>query len=133
MWKEIIAQVTPMLVTVISTIISAFIIIGMKRINEYIKERVKSERLESALIQVNEAVATTVLDIEAEVRRFMSDGKLTKDEQRILKDMARIRIMNQAQQSLETLTKSGLQNLNDYINGKIEQAVADIPESDGKE
>lgn len=128
-WQGVMNQTVSMMAPVVGSIIVTLLGIGLKRANEWIKAKVESERMEAALIQVSESVVSTVLDIEAEVRRYMSDGRLSKAEGEQLKEAARNRVYTQVPKALEALTRAGIEDLDGYLNGKIEQAVNDARES----
>lgn len=129
----LISQVIPVLVTAAGSILTTLLMIGMKRANEWIRTKVESQRMETALIQLSEAVGGVVMDLEAEVRRFMTDGKLTQDEQRSLKALARGRIEAQAPAALSALALAGIRDMEGFINGKIEEAVSNLPRSNQPE
>jgi len=131
MTETLITQMMPILVTAAGTLLTALVALGLKQLNSWIKAKVQSEQTATALIQLSEAVGSVVMDLEVEVRRFMSDGQLTQAEQQQLKSMARSRIQKQAPKALDALVKAGMDDINFFLNGKIEAAVAGMPDKAG--
>lgn len=120
--SDLIAALAPLLIGILSALLG----IAVKRLNDWLRAKVQSEALQLAMIQVADAVTTTVADIEKEIRVYMTDGKLSKEEAQQLKDLAKNRIMAQAPQALGTLARAGVQNLEEYVGGKIEQYLMRI-------
>jgi hypothetical protein len=119
---ELIAALAPLLIGILSALLG----IAMKRLNDWLKAKVKSEILHNAMVQVADAVTTTVADIEKELRVYMGDGRLSREEALELKNLARKRIMAQAPAALGTLARAGVQNLEEYVGGKIEQYLINL-------
>jgi hypothetical protein len=127
MWQPVIDQTVAILAPCVGAIIVSLLGIGLKRANAWIKAKIESERMQAALIQVSESTVSAVMDLEATMRPMLSDGKLTLDEQRQIKEAALNRIKTHAPTALETLTAAGLKDLDQFIAGKIEKAVAEMP------
>lgn len=121
------SEIMPVMAAATGSILTTLLMIGMRNLNAWIRARVDSERMETALIQLSEAVTATVMDIEAEVRKFMSDGKLSRGEQIKLKTLARARVKKIAPGAINALARAGIEDIETYINGKIEDAVALMP------
>lgn len=134
-WKEILDQTVSQTVAYAAPIVGAIIVsmitIGIKRFNAWVQSRDLGERMKTAVLQVSEATVATVADLEATVRPYMSDGKLTLAEQMEIKDAAIARITKQVPNALQVLTTAGMKDLESYIGGKIEQEVMKLPESTG--
>ncbi len=125
-WQPIIDQIVAALVPIVVAGLSTLIALGLKQLNAWVAAKTKNEEMKIAMQQLQEAVNSTVHDLEASVRRYMSDGKLTDEEITSLRDQALSRVKAQAPEALRALTKAGLSEVNTFILGKIEQANAQI-------
>lgn len=126
-WQPIVDQSIAIAAPVVGSCLLGLLGIGLNRLNGYIKAKVQGEHLQTAILQVTEAAGSTVMDLEATVRKYMGDGKLTKAEQEQLRESAILRIRTLAPQAIEGLAKAGMKDLDAYLGGKIEQAVANMP------
>ena len=57
----------------------------------------------------------------------MSDGHLSVDEIATLKEMASKMVQNQVPKAVEVLVNAGMENVKQFVGGKVEQAVAAMP------
>lgn len=128
-WTPIIANAVAIVAPIAGTVIVTLIGIGIKRANAWLQSKVESERMRSALLQVSEATVAAVADLEKTVRPYMSDGKLTEDEQAQIKAAAMHRINTQVPYAVKALANAGMQDLEKFLNGRIELAVMTLPES----
>lgn len=126
-WQPIVNGVLMQAAPYVGAVLVSLIGIGLKRLNDWIRVKVESERLETALVQVTEAVGSTVMDLEVQVRRLMSDGDLSEEDRATLRGLAQARVRQQIPKALKMLATAGLGDLEAYINGKIEEAVATMP------
>jgi len=126
--NSIMSQIIAAILPAVIGILAALFGLAMKRLNDWIRVKIENETLETALLQVSEVTETTVREIEKEIRKYMTDGKLSQEEARELKSLAKTRIMSQIPQALGVMATAGIKNLEQYLGGKIEQAVSGIKE-----
>lgn len=132
-WTLIGNTAVTILLPIVITSLGTLATIGLKRFNSWLATREMGERMKTAVLQLSEATVAAVADLEVTMRPYMSDGKLTPNEQRQIKEAALNRIKLQAPGALQALTAAGMADLDNLINGKIETAVMALPESTKKE
>jgi hypothetical protein len=125
-WKVITSELLVAVAPALIGVLAALLGLAIKRLNDWLRTKVESQVLQTAMLQVADAVMTTVADIEKESRQYMGDGHLSKEEGQKLKALAKQRIMAQAPEALGTLAKAGITNLEQYVGGKIEQYLMNI-------
>ena len=126
-WKPLMDQITATLVPDMGVLIATVIAILFAKLNEWLKDKIKNEKVEAAVLQITASAESSVNEIEATTRRFMSDGHLSVDEIATLKEMASKMVQNQVPKAVEVLVNAGMENVKQFVGGKVEQAVAAMP------
>jgi len=125
-WTEIGNTAVSILLPIVLTGLGTLATIAFKRFSSWMATREMGEKTKTAILQISEAAAAAVADLEVTMRPYMSDG-LTKAEQEEIKAAALNRIKTQAPVALKSLTAAGMADLDVFVNGKIERAVAEMP------
>lgn len=113
------AQIVPAVAVVTATLISA----GVAYLIKWLKIKTGSD----ALVTAGEIVASTVNELAAStvkgLKASSSDGKLTLNEARAVKDTALSRVKQQMPDAIAKASVLAIGDLNAFIDGKIEQEV----------
>jgi len=117
--EQLMAVIVPALVSVIGLLMSW----GLAELTRFIRTKTKSQAVSSAMEQVGEITWNTVNEIEKSVRKSTEDGALTPAEARELKAIALARIKGQLPKTVQAAVKAGVNSLDDFLAGKVEEAV----------
>jgi len=124
MVETLAAILAPVIVTVVGGLVSWGIAEGTR----YLRAKTRNEVLGAALAQVGNITQSVVSDLEETMKKGMAartqDGKLTMAEAKALKEAALSRINNQLPAKLEKAARAGVNDLDQYIQGRIEEAVS---------
>ncbi|MFH2064970.1 MAG: hypothetical protein ABIK15_07225 [Pseudomonadota bacterium] len=137
MTAVILGMLTQALLPVGGTIISSLVSWGLLEFKNYIKTRSMAIEDENRREAANDAVShichtaeTIVKDLEQTVAKaykaMNADGKLTKDQQNALKNIAISRVKTQVPAALLETAQLVVNSVNELIASKIEKAVLEM-------
>ena len=124
MLEEIVIKyVIPALIPVIGT----FFTWGMAELTRFIRVKTKRESIAGAFDQLSEFVDIAVSDVTQTLVKDLKvasfDGKLTFEEKGRLKSVAIDKVLEHLPASTKKILDTGVSSLQEFISGKIEQAV----------
>jgi len=119
MIEELTATILPALLTVISALATW----GLAELTRYIRTKTKSQAVADAMDRIGEITLNTVAEIEKSIRQAGADGKIDADEAKHLKTLAIERVKAQLPVAVKAAARGGVNSLDDYLAGKVEEMV----------
>jgi len=114
---------------VFGTLLTALVSWGAIEFTKYVRSKTKSEVANAAISQICHIAKTTVAELNqtmvSEMQKAAADGKITKDEARILKTMAVRKIKDQIPDAVERAAKLSVNSVSVLIDGEVEKAVGE--------
>ena len=118
----LIKALAPTIATVLSTLASWALLAARK----YIAKKTENEAINSAMERITNTVQTVVDDLAQTMANEMKtsgSGKLTNSQKRMLKDMAKEKVMSTLAPAVINGAGLAVNSVSDLIEKKIEQAV----------
>ena len=121
--EDFAAQMMAIVVPAGVAIIGSLIAWGLKELNTFIRSKTKNEAIQGAMDQISEVTLSVVHDLEKTTRKAAEDGRLTPEEAKELRQVAVAKVKTMAPKAVTVATKGGMDYMDDYIGGKVEQMV----------
>ena len=122
--EDYLNQLTAIIAPAIITIVGGFVSLGLAMFTKWIHTKTKNENINEALGQISEVAMSVVSDLEKSVKRASLDGKLTPQEAIEIKKNAIDKVKVMAPKALRAAQKGGINFLDDFVAGKVEEMVA---------
>jgi len=126
-WKPLLDQLMPAVVSGLGILIAALVAVIFSKVNEWIKHKITNEKTQAAVLQITASAEASVNELEATARKSMASGKLSSGDAAVLKSMAIDMVKAQVPKAIDAMVESGMENMKQFVGGKVEQAVAQVP------
>jgi hypothetical protein len=127
MSEATIAMLVEIFGPLVASVVSAILIWLLSEIARQVRARTNNELAVSAIDRLTHTVATTVMEMEQTIvptmKKAASDGKLSREDVNILRDMALARVKNRLQPSVQKQAARVVADIDGLLQGKIEQLV----------
>ena len=118
---------------VLGTVVTGLVSWGIIELTKYVKTKTKNEMANNAVSQICQTVKTTVAELNQtivpEMQKAATDGKITKDEARNLKNTAIEKINKQIPGAIEQAALLSVNSVSALIEAEIEKAVGETKEA----
>lgn len=130
--KDLLAPLLPELLNILGVLVAGLIGLAAKKLSDLLKAKVDNQLLEGALLRLNEAVGSAVLEVEQTVvkvlKEALADGALSEEEKARVKaaavDKAKALL---GEKGLDQILKVlGLKSPDELLAAKVEAAVASL-------
>lgn len=125
-WESIMAQVAPVLVTLVLLLVGWAVGEGIR----YLRERVKDTIFARAFAVLETTIDAIVKDLQntlaEDFKNAAADGKLTREELNIIKDKAVALVMAQIPATLQKILEAYLGPLAQYVASRIEARMYEL-------
>lgn len=119
MESELLKGLAPVLITVVTALVSW----GLAEASKYIRSKTKNENALKALDDVSLIVRTSVSEVGQMFITAAADGKITVEEGRAMKNQVIMKVKKQIPPLVEKHAKFAVNDLNDFIAARIEREV----------
>lgn len=128
--KEILIEVLSNIFLALLTLTGAYFLYFINIFISYLKEKIKSNRLNEAFNQIEKLAEVTVKSIEQttakELRQAVKDGKVSKEELKNLSTKAFAQIVQKLQPEYLRFLEENTVNIESYISDVIEKKVLEL-------
>lgn len=133
--KEILIEVLSNIFLALLTLTGAYFLYFINIFVSYLKEKIKSNRLNEAFNQIEKLAEVTVKSIEQttakELRQAVKDGKVSKEELKNLSTKAFAQIVQKLQPEYLRFLEENTVNIESYISDVIEKKVLELKKGGG--
>ncbi len=109
------------------TLLTPLVSWGLAEGAKYIRSKVKNDLVDNALTRITHTVETTVADLTQtmvrQLKKEAEDGILSFEDAERIKAVAISTVYDQVPRKIRTLALGGVNDVSDFIEAKIEQAV----------
>lgn len=128
--KEILIEVLSNIFLALLTLAGAYFLYFINIFVSYLKEKIKSNRLNEAFNQIEKLAEVTVKSIEQttakELRQAVKDGKVSKEKLKNLSTKAFAQIVQKLQPEYLKFLEENTVNIEGYISDVIEKKVLEL-------
>ena len=114
---------------VLGTVVTGLVSWGVVELTKYVRTKTKNEMANNAVSQICQTVQTTVADLNQTMVPAMQkaavDGKITKEDAIVLKNLAVEKINKQIPGAIEQAALLSVNSISALIEAEIEQAVGE--------
>jgi len=114
---------------VLGTIVTGLVSWGVVELTKYVRTKTKNEMANQAISQICQTVQATVADLKQTMvpamQKVAADGKITKEDATVLKNLAVEKINKQVPKAIEQAALLSVNSVSALIEAEIERAVGE--------
>ena len=99
---------------------------GKCGIHQFYSKKTRNDRLTALLTIISNESITAVSEIEQTLRKSLANGKLSDEEKKQLKRIAMEKVKSRIIPATMKVARKNLNDVDDYISAKIEEAVVNL-------
>lgn len=123
--KDVLNVVAPLALTAITGIVAVL----AQQFRKWVNKKVSNDALRTSLLHIDDVVQSVVHDLELTVRPALTEGKLTEEHKKLIKEMAIKRISELLlPETKKAFSAAGLE-LEKFLSAKIESVLFKIKNS----
>jgi len=126
MENTLLNQTINQLYPVVGTILLGLLSWGSAEFINFIRKKTRNDRLTALLTIISNESITAVSEIEQTLRKSLANGKLSDEEKKQLKRIAMEKVKSRIIPATMKVARKNLNDVDDYISAKIEEAVVNL-------
>ena len=122
MESDLLKTLAPVLISVIGILMSW----GLAELSTYVRNKTKNENAHKAIEGISALIRTTVSEVGQTFEKHSADGKITREEAKLMKTQAILSVKSQIPPLVEKHALLAVNSLEKFIAARIEREVVKL-------